>query len=82
MIQVCCLKNVWEKPMFMLWYGHKVFSLTHLFSLLISFYRKTNVNMECLFLANRVSTKEHKGWLALLTDFLPIFRLTIGEPGK
>jgi hypothetical protein len=38
--------------------------------------------MECLSLANQISTKEHKGWQALLTDFLPLYRLTIGEPGK
>ena len=59
-------------------------SLTHsLFPLLISFYSKVNVNMECVSLANQISTKEHKGWQALLTDFFTyIDRLTIGEPGK
>lgn len=34
--------------------------------------------MECLSLANQISTKEHKGWQALLTED----RLTIGERGK
>lgn len=38
--------------------------------------------MECLSLANQISTKDHKVWQVLLTDFLPIDRLTIGEPGK
>jgi len=39
--------------------------------------------MECLSLANQISTKDHKGWQTLLTDFFTyIDRLTIGEPGK
>lgn len=38
--------------------------------------------MECLSLVNQTSTKDHKGWQALLTDFLPVDRLTIGEPDK